>query len=80
MSLQALGAAAERSDRALAHVVGIERGDQREAAALLLRRRFGRGLGGGRGTDDAAGAATDLARTFILVGNVGRDAWSPRRR
>ena len=44
MPLQALGAAAERSDRALAHVIGIERGDQRQAAALLRRRRLGGGF------------------------------------
>ncbi len=38
--LQALGAAAERGDRALAHVIGSERGDHGEAPALLLRRRL----------------------------------------
>ena len=74
MSLQALGAAAERGDRTLAHVVGIERGDQRQAAALLLRRRLGGGLGRRHRTDDAAGAAADLARTFVLVADVGGDA------
>ena len=74
MSLQALGAAAERRDRALAHVIGVERGDQRQAAALLCRRGLGGGLGGSGGADDAAGAAADLARTFVLVGDVGGDA------
>ncbi|MGY4413712.1 hypothetical protein ACVWW4_005448 [Bradyrhizobium sp. LB7.1] len=46
MALQALGAAAERGDRALAHVVGIEGGDDRQAAALLLRAGLLGGLGG----------------------------------
>ena len=48
VSLQALGAAAERGDRTLAHVVGVERGDQRQAAAFLLRARLVGGLGGRR--------------------------------
>ena len=78
MSLQALGAAAERRDRALAHVVGIERGDQRQASALLRRRRLGGGLGGSRRADNAAGAATDLARTFVLVGDVGGNTGGAR--
>src|SRR3954451_11155021 len=75
MSLQTLGAATERGYRAFAHVVSVERGDQGQATALLLWRRFRSGLGGGRRTDRAAGAATDLARTFILIGNIGGDAW-----
>ena len=78
MPLQALGAAAERSDRAFAHVIGIERGDQRQASALLLRRGLGGRLWRRRGTESAAGAATDLARTFVLVGDVGGDAGRPR--
>src|SRR2546423_3883902 len=75
MSLETLGAATKRGNRALAHVVGIERGDQGQATALLLWRRFRSGLGGGRRADGAARAATDLARTFILIGNIGRDSW-----
>ena len=73
MALQALGAAAERGDRTLAHVVGIERGDQRQTAAFLLRAGFvGRSWGHHRARG-AAGAAADLARTFILIGGVGGD-------
>src|SRR6185437_9971381 len=79
MSLEALGAAAERRDRALAHVVGIERGDDRQPAALLLRRRLGRRLGSRGGAGNAAGAATDLARAFILVTGVGGNAGRPYR-
>src|SRR3954454_4071330 len=75
MSLETLGAATERGNRAFAHVVGVERGDQGQATALLLWRRFRSGLGGGRRAESAAGAATDLARTFILIGNIGRDSW-----
>ncbi|MGY4283419.1 hypothetical protein ACVWXO_002639 [Bradyrhizobium sp. LM2.7] len=67
VTFQALGAAAERRDRALAHVAGAERGDERQAAALLLRTRLVGGLGGCHGTHGAAGTATDLARTIILV-------------
>ena len=73
MALQALGAAAERGDRALAHVVGIQRGNQRQAAALFGGRGLGGGLRSRDRTGDAAGAATDLARTFVLVGDVGGD-------
>ena len=80
MALQALGAAAERGDRALAHVIGVERGDQRQAAALLLRRRLGGGFGGRHGAGNAAGATADLARTFVLVAGVGGDAGRARRR
>src|SRR6476620_3300300 len=78
MSLQALGAAAERSDRSLAHVIGIERSDQRQASALLLRRGLGGRLWRRRGTDRAARAATDLARTFVLVGGVSGYTGRPR--
>ena len=80
MALQALGAAAERGDRTLAHVVGGERGDQRQAATLLLRRGLGGGLGSHHGTGNAAGAPADLARTFVLVAGVGGDARRARRR
>ena len=73
VTLQALGAAAERGDRALAHVVGIERRDERQAAAFLLRTGLVGGLGGCHGAHGAAGTATDLARTIILV-RSGRNA------
>ena len=45
MAGQPLGAAAERGDRALAHLVGGERGDERQPAAALFGGRPGR-LGG----------------------------------
>src|SRR5260370_36295225 len=80
MPLQALGTAAERGDRALAHVIGIERGDQRQASALLLRRGLGGGLWRCRGTDGAAGATTDLARALVLIAEVGGDARRARGR
>src|ERR1700740_3121987 len=76
MPLRALGAAAERGDRALAHVVGVERGDERQPAALLLRRRLVGGLGGCGRTCRAAVTATDLARTLVVV-RLGDDAGSP---
>ena len=59
MALQALRAAAERGDRALAHFVGAQRGDERQAAALLSARsaRRGRRCGGDDGTRGAAAAA-----------------------
>ena len=76
---QALGAAAERGDRTLAHVVGIERRDQRQAATILLRAGFCGCFRGHHGAHGAAGAATDLARTFIFVGSVGRDTGRTRR-
>ncbi len=78
MSLQALGAAAERCDRALAHVIGIERGHQGQASALLRRCRLGGRLRGDHRAGSAAGAAADLARTFVLVGGVGGDAGRSR--
>ena len=80
MPLQALGAAAERRDRALAHVIGIERGDQRQAAALLRRRRLGGGFRRCGGANGAAGAAADLPRAFVLVGDIGGHAGCARRR
>ena len=49
VTLQPLGAAAERGDRALAHLVGAERGDEGQPAALLRRRRCARGLGAAAG-------------------------------
>src|SRR5438046_2365678 len=74
MALQALGAAAERGNRPLAHFVGIERSGQGEAAALLLRAGLVGGLRRGCRADCAAGTAADLARTFIFLGFDG-DAW-----
>src|SRR5437763_518641 len=70
MSLETRGAAAKRGNRALAHVVGIERGEQGQATALLLWRRFRRGHRGGRRTDRAVGAATDLARPGLPGGRA----------
>jgi hypothetical protein len=46
--LEALGAAAERGDRALAHFIGAQRSDQRQTAAFFRRRGARRsGTGGG---------------------------------
>src|ERR1700682_1305745 len=73
------GGGAEGGERAFAHVMGIECSGQRQASALLLRRRLGGGLWRRRGADDAAGAATDLARAVVLVGNVGGDTGRARR-
>ena len=67
VALQALGAAAERGDRALAHLVGVERGDDGQAAALLLRCRLVGGLRRDDGAHRAAGAAANLTRTFVLL-------------
>ena len=80
MSLEPLGAAAERRDRALAHIVRIEGCNQRQAAALLLRRGLRGRLRCGGGTYSAAGATTDLARTFVLVGDIGGNTWRSRDR
>src|ERR1700722_14789580 len=72
MALQALGAAAKRCDRTLADIVGVERGDKRKAAALFLRRRLRGRLGGDH---RPAGSTTpNLARTFVFIGDIGRDA------
>ena len=80
VALQALGAAAERGDRTFAHFVGVERGDQRQAAAFLRRCRLVGGLGGRDGAHGAAGAAADLARTFVFIGTVGSNARGARGR
>ena len=91
MALQALGAAAERGDRALAHVVGSERGDDGQAAALLLRTGLVRGLGRqdrrGRRRRDRAGSGADLhphrwlsaATPGARAAGIGgaRASWSP---
>ena len=66
VALEALGAAAERGDRALAHVVGSERGDHSEAPALLLRRRLVGGLRRGDGTHGAARPAAHQARALVF--------------
>src|SRR4029077_6736734 len=80
MALQALGAAAERCDRTLAHVVGIERGNQRQAPTFLLRPWLVGGLGGCYRAHGATGAAADLARALILIGGVGGNTRRPRGR
>ena len=73
----ALRAAAERRVRALAHLVGAQRGDERQAAA----RPFGRGLGRAgralrrrRRPHRAAGTAAHHARGFVFFGFELRDA------
>ena len=87
MPLQALGAAPERGDRALAHVIGIEGGNQRQASALLLRRRLGGGFRCSGGTQSASGASANLTGTFILLDldgdarrSAGRDCRAGRCR
>jgi hypothetical protein len=80
VALQPLGAAAERGDRTFAHFVGVERGDQRQAAAVLRRCRLVGGLGGRDGAHGAAGAAANLARTFVFIGTVGSNARGARGR
>ena len=78
MAGHALRAAAERRDRTLAHLVGAERGDEGQAAALLRRagaRRLGRRGGTRRG---AAGAAA--GRAAIVVVGFGRERARDRRR
>ncbi len=72
VALEALGAAAERGDRAFAHLVGAQCGDQGETAALL----FGAGARSGRARGDGTrGAATGTARhtrRFFFLGFEGR--------
>ena len=72
MALEPLGAAAERGDRAFAHLVGAQCGDERETAALL----FGAGARSGRTRGDRTrGAATGTARhprRFFFLGFEGR--------
>src|SRR5262249_62086548 len=75
-ALQAWGAGADGGDRALAPVIGVERGDKGQPATLLLRRRLVGGFGGCRGTHGPAWTATNLARTFVLL-HFGDDAWRP---
>src|SRR5450755_1799543 len=65
LALEPLGAAAERRDRTLAHLVGAQRGDQREAAALF-RRRATRRSRTCRGRTRGAGTAR-LRRPFIVA-------------
>src|SRR5207245_9571149 len=65
MRLQPLDAAAKRCDRALALLVGAERGHDREPSAILLRAGAGR-LRSRRRPCGAAAAAR--ARRLVLVG------------
>src|SRR6185437_2374700 len=67
MALEPLGAAAERSDRTLAHFVGAQRRDQRQAAAFFRRRATGRRGTRGSRTRGAAGTARG-ARAVVVVG------------
>ena len=66
MSLEALGTAAERGDRTLAHFIGAQGGDQREAAAFFRRRATRRCRTGG-GRTRGAGPAR-LGRAVIVLG------------
>ncbi|GAB1717681.1 MAG: hypothetical protein NTAFB05_27230 [Nitrobacter sp.] len=79
-SIQALGAAAERGDRSLAHVVGVERGHHGEAAALFLRPQLGGGLRRDHRTRGAAAGTADHAGSLVLVAAVGGDGGRARRR
>src|SRR6185312_6347515 len=74
LALEALRAAAERGDGALAHFVGAQRVDQRQASALLLDGRARRRTRRGGRTGAAAGAARH-ARAVIVV---GLDRHAPR--
>ena len=67
MTGHALRAPPERRDRTLAHFVGAERGDERQAAAALFRRGGARRLRRDCGTRNAAGA-TARTRRFVVVG------------
>ena len=67
----ALRAAAERSDRTLAHIVGAERRHQRQAPALL-RRAGTRRLGRGCGTRRRAAARTASGTAIVLLGFGGQ--------
>ena len=83
MSLEALGAAAERGDRTLAHFVGVERGDDGQAAARFSARCCGSASGR---APDAPGRAPrrTVTRRFFLVGlehsGAGVDRGRRRRR
>jgi len=70
VSLEALGTATERWRSNARARRRHERGDQGQAAALFCGRGFAVVFGAAGGADGAAGAATDLARTFVLVGDV----------
>src|SRR6185437_10119861 len=61
-----------------ADVVDVECGGDGEAAALLLRRRLVGGLRRSNRPQGAAGAAANLARTFVLF-DFGDDAGRARR-
>ena len=79
MTGHALRTAAERGDRTLAHFVGIERGGQREAAALL-RRAGARSLRSGRGTRRSAADAAPRRTAIVVLGFGGQRARDRRRR
>ena len=66
LTLEPLRAAAERSDGTLAHFVGAQRGDQRQAAALFRRRATRRGGTRRGGASGAAGTAR--AWRFVVFG------------
>src|SRR5664279_2237756 len=74
LTLEPLGAAAERCDRTLAHLVGTQRGDQREPAALFRRRATRRG-GTCRGRTRGAGTAR-LRRPVIVFDFQRHAAWT----
>ncbi len=80
MALEALGAAAERGDRTLAHFVGVQRGGDGQAAALLGGRWLRGGFRSDHGPRDAATGTAHHARRFIVVGAVGGHGRWPGRR
>ena len=67
VALQPLRAAAERGERTLALLVGAERGDDGQAAALLGRRRRG-SASARRPGGPAAPRRGGPARRLVLVG------------
>ena len=76
MTLEALGAAAERGDRAFAHFVGAQSGDQSETAAFFRRGGARRSrTGGGRTSgagylDDYANVAHGLIELHTATGEL----------
>jgi hypothetical protein len=69
-----LGAAAERSDRALAHFIGAQRGYKRQAAALHLRAGARRGTWRSGWPGAGAGAAGTTRTRRLLVFGFRREA------
>src|SRR5262249_10974021 len=65
---QALSTAAERGDRAFAHLAGVERGDDRQTAAALLAAATTRGPRRRRGPRRAGGAAAPRAPSLVILG------------